>query len=74
MTEPLTELDERRRLAAEIIAASGTMPDAATHLLWLLGLAPAALASRLKRLRTEGRYIWRRADWRERAARKARGV
>lgn len=64
------DFEERRRLADEIIAASGAMPDAQRHRLWLLGLDLGALRGRLAQLRSEG---WRTPGprWMEIAARKA---
>lgn len=64
------ELDERRRLADEIIAASGRMPSAERHRQWLLGLDLKGLRARLAQVRAEG---WRTPGprWMARATQKA---
>ncbi|HXP62004.1 MAG TPA: hypothetical protein VN829_16025 [Dongiaceae bacterium] len=64
------DFEERRRLADEIIAASGAMPDAERHRLWLIGLELGVLRERLAQLRSEG---WRTPGprWMETAMRKA---
>ena len=53
MTAALDQLDTRRTLASEIIAASPTMPDPNAHLLWLLCLPEARLRQRLETIQRE---------------------
>jgi hypothetical protein len=69
-----TELGERRRLAEQIIAASGAMRDPDRHLLWLVTLTPEALAERLAQIQAEQRWPGGRPGWLERAARKTGGA
>ncbi len=68
------ELDERRRLAEQVLAASDSMPDSNRHLMYLLGLKPQVLQSRLADLQASARFTFNRPGWMERAVQKARAV